>query len=333
MIRSALTGALRRAGLFAMLTCLVGPARADWKDMNEAINQTNFIVDITDSSGAMVGLCSGTLISLKYKLILTNNHCVKDNIDKIEQEETDANGKVEKVTRETFRDMKLEQKSYKDFTEVGSTSLQAEIVAHDKKFDLAILRIKADSIPQTLYSQVLPPTQKVSRGDLVYVVGNPQGLDANLNEGHISSTTRKLHWDEDNTDVAYYGVDAGVNPGNSGGALYNADGLLIGVPAATIGHATALGFAIPVESIRKFLNENCYESVYAEGPDVKDHDACEKDKLDKENALRAKAGLPPKEAPKHDSLSGAAPAVHARSAVLRRPSGVGALLGLIGVTR
>lgn len=323
---------MKALALAACLLTLASPARADWKNMNEAINQTNFIVDITDASGALVGLCSGTLISLRYRLILTNNHCVKDNIDRIEQEETDANGKVEKVTRETFRDMKLEQKAYQDFTEVGSTSLQAEIVAHDKKFDLALLCIKADSIPQTLYSQVLPPTQKVSRGDQVYVVGNPQGLDANLNEGHISSTTRKLHWDEDNTDVAYYGVDAGVNPGNSGGALYNADGLLIGVPAATIGHATALGFAIPVESIRKFLKENCYESVYADGPDVRDHDSCEKDKLDRENALRAKAGLPPKEAPKRDRLSGAAPAARASSTVLRRgPAGLGALLDLIGV--
>lgn len=283
------------------LTCVLSTpvmAADSWPNMNDAINTTNFIV---------ANQCSGTLISTKYKLVLTNNHCLEGYIDKVEKEETDNSGKVEKVTREVFKDMELKQKSYKDFEAVGAVTLQAKIVSHIAKYDLALLEIKADTIPQTIASHVLPDTKAVTRGDHVFVVGNPFLFDANLTEGVVSSTNRTLHWDETNEDIPYYGVDAGVNPGNSGGALYNTEGQLIGVPAASIGRATGMGFAIPAKLIRKILTENCYEDVWNDAATV-DHAGCEKAKLDKVNEIRAKAGLPPKEAPKNDSLSGAASA-------------------------
>lgn len=296
-----------RSTLAALALCLIGvaAARADWKTMNADINATNFVV---------ANQCSGTLISLKYKLVLTNDHCLEGYVDKIEREETEKDGEVKKVTREVYRDMELKQKAYQGFDEVGAATLQAEIVAHEKKWDLALLKIRADSIPQTVYSRVLSNDKSVQRGDPVYVVGNPYLLDANLNEGHISSTTRKLHWDETNEDIPYYGVDAGINPGNSGGALYNADGELIGVPAADIRGASGLGFAIPIELIRKLLKANCYADVY--DPTAPDHDACKKDKLDKLNAIRAKAGLPPIEDEAEEGGSSPAPAAGKKSSLL-----------------
>ncbi len=302
------------AVLVAALAARAAPALAEWKDMNEAIGQDNFIV---------AGQCSGTLISLKYKLVLTNDHCLEGFIDKQEKEETDANGKVEKVTREVYRDMELKQKAYQGFEEVGSSSYQAKILFHVHKYDLAVLQIKAEAITQTIYSHILPASGKVQRGDPIFVVGNPFMLDANLNEGHISSTTRKIQWD-DGEDIPYYGVDAGVNPGNSGGALYDADGFLIGVPAAGMRGATGLGFAIPVALIRKVLTEHCYQDVWDDDPKLADHAACEKKKLDDENALRAKAGLPPKEAPKEDSTSGMPAPARANSMVLKPAAAVGA---------
>ena len=292
----------------AVLAAAIVPARAEWKDMNEAIGETNFIV---------AGQCSGTLISLKYKLVLTNDHCLEGYVDKQEKDETSPSGKVEKVTREVFKDMELKQKAYQGFEEVGSSSYQAKILFHVHKYDLAVLQIKADRLTQTLYSHLLPASKKVTRGDLVFVVGNPYMLDANLNEGHISSVTRRIQWD-DGENIPYFGVDAGINPGNSGGALYNADGELIGIPAAGMRGASGLGFAIPIDLIRKVLTEHCYQDVWDDDPKLADHAACEKKKLDDENVLRAKAGLPPKEAPKEDSLSGAP--IHARSMVLR-PAG------------
>ena len=75
----------------AVIVAARSPARAEWKDMNAVINATNFIV---------ADQCSGTLISLKYKLVLTNDHCLEGYVDKVEKDEEGASGKIEKVTVE-----------------------------------------------------------------------------------------------------------------------------------------------------------------------------------------------------------------------------------------
>jgi hypothetical protein len=137
-----------------------------------------------------------------------------------------------------------------------------------------------------------------------------------LTEGVVSSINRKFAVGDDDQALPFIGVDAAVNPGNSGGALYNADGELIGVPAAGARGATGLGFAIPVALIRKILDENCYASVYDDT--AKDKDACEKDKLDKINEARAKAGLPPKEVVKPDSIDESNPFLKGKTLVLHQ---------------
>ena len=298
------------ASLFALLTAPAVAGPADPATVNDVINATNFVV---------ADQCSGTLISLKYKLVLTNDHCLDGYVDKVSKDEVGKDGSIDKKTREVYKDMELKQKVYKDFEEVSAATFQAKILFHSAKYDLALLKIKADSIPQTIASHVLPDSKHVTRGDKVYVVGNPHMLDANLNEGVVSSTTRTIHWDETNEDVHYYGVDAGVNPGHSGGALYNADLDLIGVPGATFRGATGLGFAIPAETIRAFLTEHCYESVWID--ESKDKETCEKDKLDKVNEIRVKAGLQPIEAPKEqDSMSGSSQVVHAAHLDVEKPA-------------
>ena len=265
-------------------------AYADWKDMNADVNATNFIVKVGPPENPN-GLCTGTLISLKYRLVLTANHCVDDNITVEEKEETGDNGVVEKVKREVFTDMQLEQKNYQGFRNVGSATFLSRIIAHKKVYDLGLLQIRSDSIPQTVYSHVLGTDGKVERGDTVYAVGNPRGLDASISKGIVSSTTRmiKVSWAGD--DVPFYQVDAAINSGNSGGALYNDVGQLIGLPDASAGGG--LGLAIPVDLIRKFLNENCYEDVWNDTPSVKSHAVCVSDKLAAENARREKNGMPP----------------------------------------
>ena len=269
-------------------------AADDIAKLNQIIDQTNFVV---------ANQCSGTLISLKYRLVLTNNHCLEGYVSKVEKEETSKDGEVKKVTREIYKDMELTQKRYKDFREVAATSFQAEIIAHSEKYDLALLQIKDETIPMTLASKVAPEGHPVLRGEHVYVVGNPHLLDANLNEGVVSSTSRSIEWDAGEI-VPYYGIDAGVNPGNSGGALYDADFDLIGVPGATLRGATGIGFAVPDVVIRKFLKANCYEDVWNDAA-KEDHDKCESDKLEKVNAIRAKAGLPPLDKPEKTMSGGA----------------------------
>lgn len=238
---------------------------ADW-DVNQTIANTNFIV----SDGG--GTCSGTLISLKYKLVLTNHHCIEGVLSVKEKEEVDDDGEVHKVKREEFEDMTLTQKSYQGFRLVGDASYKATVVAHKRMYDLALLQIRADTIPMTVESKMLPPDGKVVRGERVWVVGNPLGLlDASLTSGIVSSTTRMFRapWAE-NAEVPFYQVDAAVNPGNSGGSLYNVEGQLIGVPAATF--RAGLSLAIPYTLVRELLKSACYEDVW--DASVKPHDEC-----------------------------------------------------------
>jgi V8-like Glu-specific endopeptidase len=294
-------GALPRLGFAAAIfSALILPrtALAEWKDMNADVNATNFIVNDD---------CTGTLISLKYRLVLTANHCIDEFVSIEEKDETGADGEVEKVKREVFKDVPLSQKSYQGFRNVGSSNYLSVIAAHKKTFDLALLQIRAEAIPQTVWSHVLPEGKTVTRGDRVFAVGNPLGLDATITSGIISSTTRmiKVSWN-DGADLPFFQTDAAINPGSSGGALYNDDGELIGVPAAGARGATGVGLAIPYTLIQEFLSDNCYEDVWSVKPEAKTHDQCLADRRDLENKRREKAGLPPLKDAAPQSSSGAA---------------------------
>lgn len=265
-------------------------AHAEWKDKNNQINQTNFILM---SHGDPI--CSTTLISLKYKLVLTAHHCLTGFISTKELDETQPDGTVKKVTREVLDDVTVAQKSYQGYQLVGDANYSAVIVAHERKVDMGLLQLRADTIPQTIASKVLPETQKVQRGDRVWVVGNPLGiLDATLTSGIVSSTTRmmKTPWADDE-NVPFIQTDAAINSGNSGGALYNDDGQLIGIPDAGWRGANNLSLALTPESIRGFLTRNCWADVIDDTKQT--HDACIQAKKDAENKHREKLGLPPKE--------------------------------------
>src|SRR5208282_5273884 len=249
------------------------PAYAEWKDKNTQINQTNFILMEYHQP-----ICSATLISLKYKLILTAHHCIDSFIDIRDGEEIQDDGTVKKVKREVLTDVTLGQKAYQGFRLVGDSNYQAVIVAHKQKMDMALLQLRADTIPQTVYSHIAPETKAPQRGDRVWVVGNPLGLlDATLTTGVISSTTRMYAtpWAE-NADVPFLQTDASINGGNSGGSMYNDDGELIGIPDAGWRGANGLGLTLTPESIREFLKDACYEDVYK--ADGQGHNECVKAK-------------------------------------------------------
>src|ERR1035437_1501455 len=109
------------ASALAIVSLFASPfgARAEWKDMNTDVNATNFIV--TPGGG---GTCTGTLISLKYRLVLTANHCLTEDI-KIEEKDVAAGvGGFEKVKREVYTDLKLSQKAYQGFRTLGHSESQ-----------------------------------------------------------------------------------------------------------------------------------------------------------------------------------------------------------------
>lgn len=215
----------------------------DLDKLNRLVEETNFIVD---------SVCSGTLISAPRKLVLTNFHCIEGKVTKVEREELQADGTLKKTAREIRGTVTLGQKQYKDGVLVGNTVVEAEILAHERKKDLALLQIIAE-IPQRQASEMLPAGQRLTRGQRVYIVGNPAGLDATIVEGIVSNVNRTIEWEPD-VKIQYFQFSGGVFGGNSGGAVYDDAGYLIGVPAAGHRWATFLGFAIPASTVRAWMD-------------------------------------------------------------------------------
>jgi serine protease Do len=131
----------------------------------------------------------------------------------------------------------IERKTYK----------QVRIVALNKFADLALLRIEDKDAPK--FSCVtLGDADKVAVGDTVFAIGSPLGLERTVTEGILSTKTRQLEGE------LYLQTTAQINPGNSGGPLFNLRGEVIGVTNMKITFGEGLGFAIPVEAVKFFLN-------------------------------------------------------------------------------
>jgi S1-C subfamily serine protease len=216
--------------------------------MNRSIEQTNFIV----GKG-----CSGTLISLSERYILTNYHCIDDSVSTAEREAVGKDGTVRKLRVRRYVDVPVGQNGYDGFTRVSSTSFVAEIVAEDKKVDLALLKIKGP-IPNTYASPLLPDSATITRGERIYIVGNPAGAENTVVEGIVSNMNRTFEFpwtgDEKLPMIQFSG---GIFGGNSGGALYNEKGELIGVPGAMVTGANFIGLAVPITIVKTFLTTNC----------------------------------------------------------------------------
>lgn len=260
-------------GLFAMFLSMSSSyanERITLETLNQMVEQTNFIV----GRG-----CSGTLVDLKNRLILTNYHCVDDKISIVEVDETAIDGSVRKVRRKKYNDITVEQHGYSGFTKVSTATYITEIVAENKKVDLAILKIKSD-IPHKVSSKILPDSLLVVRGEGIYAVGNPSGMDATIVRGIVSNLNRTFEFPwTGNEKLPMIQFSGGIYGGNSGGALYNDMGFLIGVPAAGHSTATFIGLAIPISIVKVFMREWCLAEAF---DDKSDNAKCIEDKKAKD---------------------------------------------------
>ena len=209
--------------------------------MNKEIEQTNFIVG---------GNCSGTLIDVERRWVLTNNHCVTRYVTHRTYQEPDANGVVTDVVYEEYKPIEMSQKTYVEHDLVSESAWVGELIGYDAKVDLALIQLRVDFIPHTMAAVMYNGDTPVMRGETVFSVGNPLGLDLSVSKGIVSNVNRTIQVGRE--QLPYYQVDAGIDPGNSGGALYNEDGQLIGVPAAGA-RGTSVGLAIPYTKIVEFL--------------------------------------------------------------------------------
>ena len=130
------------------------------------------------------------------------------------------------------------------------TKYPATLIGTDRFSDLAIIKIEAENLPAaTLGSSV-----NTAVGSTVYAIGNPLGLfTSSVSRGIISGLDRTITID--GVSMTLMQTDAAVNPGNSGGGLFNAEGELIGIVNAKTASVDVegLGFAIPIDSARPIM--------------------------------------------------------------------------------
>ena len=133
----------------------------------------------------------------------------------------------------------------------------AELVGRDPNTDLAVLKVKADNLPFVKYGN----SDDVKVGQWVLAVGNPFNLNSTVTAGIISAKGRNIGIlsRKDNMGLeSFIQTDAVVNPGNSGGALVNLNGDLIGINSAIASHTGSFegySFAIPSSLASKVVDD------------------------------------------------------------------------------
>jgi len=128
---------------------------------------------------------------------------------------------------------------------------EAEVIAQDEDIDIAVLKI--DTRGERLPSLPIQGDSDMEVGDIVLAIGNPFGVGQTVTSGIVSALGRT-----NVSDVSsFIQTDAAVNPGNSGGALVNLSGDLIGVNtqiASRSGGSNGVGFAIPAELVSRAVD-------------------------------------------------------------------------------
>jgi serine protease Do len=190
------------------------------KSVRELVNQLGeAVVQVRTPSG----LGSGFIIN-QDGFLMTNFHVIEG--------ETQIS-----VAVYHMQDGQLEPKVYK----------QVRIVAINKFEDMALLKIDDKDAPKFKYV-LLGSADSLSVGESVFAIGSPLGLERTVTEGILSTKTREFEGE------LYLQTTAQINPGNSGGPLFNMAGEVVGITNMKITFGEGLGFAIPIENVKYFLD-------------------------------------------------------------------------------
>jgi putative serine protease PepD len=201
----------------------------DWQAVAKAVQASVVAITVTTGAGGAQG--SGVIIDDQGHIV-TNNHVVSG-----------AQGKV-------------------SVTLTDGRIIEASVVGTDPTTDLAV--IKLDETPSGVVAAAIGDSAAVVVGEPVMAVGNPLGLANTVTTGIVSAVDRPVSTQGENggegTVTNAIQVDAAVNPGNSGGPLFDAQGRVIGINSsiATLSSESGsigLGFAIPSNLVKNVASQ------------------------------------------------------------------------------
>ena len=196
-------------------------------------------VDYTVTSNFMQGMSqtsqaegSGIIIS-NDGYILTNNHIINSSDSSMYYEVSEAT----KICVYLYND---------------KTPYEAKIIGTDTQTDLAVIKIEKDN----LTAAELGDSSSIKIGEFAMAIGNPLGMESSVTSGIISAVNRTV----DSSDGLSYSLiqtDAAINSGNSGGALVNASGKVIGINTLKLSGTgiEGMGFAIPINDTIEIYNQ------------------------------------------------------------------------------
>ncbi len=158
--------------------------------------------------------------------ILTNNHIVDTSSSESYYEVSEAT----KITVTLFND---------------ETEYEAKIIGTDEQTDLAVIKIEKTGLSKAEFAD----SDNIKVGEFAMAVGNPLGMQSSITCGVISAVNREVT-DSDGKKFTLIQTDAAINSGNSGGALVNSEGNVIGINTLKLSGTgiEGMGFAIPINS-------------------------------------------------------------------------------------
>ena len=186
-------------------------------------------------TGTATSQGSGIIIS-EDGYIITNNHVISSSSSETNSLFYELN-EASKITVTLYND---------------ETEYEAQIVGTDEETDLAVIKIDKDGLTPA----ELGDSDSVKVGEFSMAVGNPLGMQGSVTAGIISAVNREVT-DSDNKKYVLIQTDAAINAGNSGGALVNSKGQVIGINTLKVQETgvEGMGFAIPINSAKPIVEQ------------------------------------------------------------------------------
>lgn len=179
--------------------------------------------------GDIVSIGSGVIVS-EDGYILTNAHVIQQEVSELQV---------------IFAD---------------TTTANAKLIYYDTSLDLAVIKVDKTGLPAITFAD----SDKVEIGDKAIAIGNPTGfnLQSTLTSGYVSGLNRTITLKNGQDMTGLIQTDASINRGNSGGALLNKDGDLIGINTVKAGNTDGIGFAIPSNTAKQIVHQIITEGSY-----------------------------------------------------------------------